>query len=161
MVRRACHSQTSYSSCWPRRINHRMRPSDTGSHLTYLIALSKQRLRIHFLHQQYSYKLLYNVIFYSTVLSPFYRFVCCDLDGDSRLAPQEMRHFYKVQLHRVTSLVSQLCNCHGIATQLTLFCPIFCECFLYHTPEFFLSWISTRRAKKASISRMSCAKWWI
>jgi hypothetical protein len=36
------------------------------------------------------------------------RFVCCDLDGDSRLAPQEMRHFYKVQLHRVTSLVSVL-----------------------------------------------------
>jgi hypothetical protein len=40
------------------------------------------------------------------VLLPSTRFVCCDLDGDSRLAPQEMRHFYKVQLHRVTSLVS-------------------------------------------------------
>ena len=36
----------------------------------------------------------------------YYRFSCCDLDGDGALSPEEMRHFYKNQIMRVTSLVS-------------------------------------------------------
>lgn len=33
-----------------------------------------------------------------------YWFNCCDLDGDRTLTPPEMRHFYKIQLHRLISL---------------------------------------------------------
>ena len=33
------------------------------------------------------------------------RFSCCDLDGDGALSPEEMRHFYKNQILRVTNLV--------------------------------------------------------
>jgi hypothetical protein len=36
-----------------------------------------------------------------------HRFSCCDLDGDGALSPEEMRHFYKSQVSRVTSLVRQ------------------------------------------------------
>ena len=33
-----------------------------------------------------------------------YWFRCCDLDGDGVLSVEELRHFYKGQLHRLTSL---------------------------------------------------------
>jgi serine/threonine-protein phosphatase 2A regulatory subunit B'' len=33
-----------------------------------------------------------------------YWFSCCDLDGDGALSPEEMRHFYKNQILRVTGL---------------------------------------------------------
>lgn len=33
-----------------------------------------------------------------------YWFTCCDLDGDGKLTPDEMRYFYRSQLHRLTSL---------------------------------------------------------
>ena len=33
------------------------------------------------------------------------RFACCDLDGDGRLTSDELRHFYKTQLQRITNLV--------------------------------------------------------
>lgn len=36
---------------------------------------------------------------------PSHRFNCCDLDGDGALSPEEMRHFYRSQVARVTSLV--------------------------------------------------------
>jgi hypothetical protein len=36
------------------------------------------------------------------------RFSCCDLDGDGALSPEEMRHFYRSQVARVTSLVRYL-----------------------------------------------------
>jgi Ca2+-binding EF-hand superfamily protein len=35
-----------------------------------------------------------------------YWFRCCDLEGDSKLTPEEMRYFYRNQIHRITSLVS-------------------------------------------------------
>ena len=47
-----------------------------------------------------------------------YWFVCCDLDGDGRLVPQEMRHFYKVQLHRVTSLGQEPINFQDVLCQM-------------------------------------------
>lgn len=34
-----------------------------------------------------------------------YWFHCCDLDGDRQLSPEEMRFFYRNQIHRITSLV--------------------------------------------------------
>lgn len=47
-----------------------------------------------------------------------YWFVCCDLDGDGTLVPQEMRHFYKVQLHRVTSLGQEPINFQDVLCQM-------------------------------------------
>jgi hypothetical protein len=40
------------------------------------------------------------------------RFSCCDLDGDGALSPEEMRHFYKNQILRVTNLVSYYNGVH-------------------------------------------------
>ena len=80
-----------------------------------------------------------------SIRSTLRRFVCCDLDGDSRLAPQEMRHFYKVQLHRVTSLVSQSHSYHStaehsIAHHLSLLHVLYSfEHSLYHVPEIVLA----------------------
>jgi Ca2+-binding EF-hand superfamily protein len=39
-----------------------------------------------------------------------YWFTCCDLDGDGRISPEEMWHFYRTQLQRVTSLVRSFFN---------------------------------------------------
>lgn len=49
------------------------------------------------------------------------RFSCCDLDGDGALSPEEMRHFYKNQILRVTNLVSACVPFHASTiTPLTL-----------------------------------------
>lgn len=40
----------------------------------------------------------------TTAASLKYWFECCDMDDDGMLSTEEMRHFYKSQLHRVTSL---------------------------------------------------------
>eukprot|EP00596_Hydrurales_sp_CCMP1899_P001008 CAMPEP_0119051740 /NCGR_PEP_ID=MMETSP1177-20130426/73263_1 /TAXON_ID=2985 /ORGANISM="Ochromonas sp, Strain CCMP1899" /LENGTH=293 /DNA_ID=CAMNT_0007031057 /DNA_START=1273 /DNA_END=2151 /DNA_ORIENTATION=+ len=47
-----------------------------------------------------------------------YWFVCCDLDGDSKLVPQEMMHFYKVQLLRVTNLGQEGINFKDVLCQM-------------------------------------------
>lgn len=45
------------------------------------------------------------LIFFIFSFLCFHRFSCCDLDGDGALSPEEMRHFYKNQILRVTNLV--------------------------------------------------------
>lgn len=46
------------------------------------------------------------------------RFSCCDLDGDGKLNPEEMRHFYRNQIHRVTSLGQESINFHDVLCQM-------------------------------------------
>lgn len=117
-VRRACPSLTSSSLCWQKKINHLTQRCDIGNASLWfdLILFTVWTATTHFVNGHARRIMVATIIRTRAVLcdfllkpihSPVCRFVCCDLDGDSRLAPQEMRHFYKVQLHRVTSLVSQ------------------------------------------------------
>lgn len=52
------------------------------------------------------------------VVLPHCRFSCCDLDGDQKLNPEEMRHFYRSQIHRVTSLGQESINFHDVLCQM-------------------------------------------
>ena len=47
-----------------------------------------------------------------------YWFTCCDLDGDGVITPEEMRHFYKAQLHRIISLGQESVNFPDILCQM-------------------------------------------
>jgi serine/threonine-protein phosphatase 2A regulatory subunit B'' len=47
-----------------------------------------------------------------------YWFTCCDLDGDGKLTADEMRHFYRLQLHRVTSLGQESINFVDVLCQM-------------------------------------------
>jgi len=47
-----------------------------------------------------------------------YWFACCDLDGDGTLSPEELRHFYRAQLHRVTSLGQEAIPFQDVFCQL-------------------------------------------
>ena len=47
-----------------------------------------------------------------------YWFTCCDLDGDGKLTSDEMRHFYRLQLHRVTSLGQESINFADVLCQM-------------------------------------------
>lgn len=102
------------------------------------------------------------------------RFVCCDLDGDSRLAPQEMRHFYKMQLHRVTSLVRPSSHLLILLLSNVLFLS-FLLCLasssIHHRPHYLstplilflpppLLSVPRFRARKESTSKMCYARWW-
>jgi hypothetical protein len=44
------------------------------------------------------------------------RFACCDLDSNGVITSDELRFFYRAQLHRITSLVrtasSVMLSCH-------------------------------------------------
>jgi len=47
-----------------------------------------------------------------------YWFNCCDLDGDQVLNPEEMKHFYRHQIHRVTSLGQESINFQDVLCQM-------------------------------------------
>jgi serine/threonine-protein phosphatase 2A regulatory subunit B'' len=47
-----------------------------------------------------------------------YWFNCCDLDGDKRLSPEEMKFFYRQQIHRVTSLGQESINFQDVLCQM-------------------------------------------
>jgi hypothetical protein len=46
------------------------------------------------------------------------RFRCCDLDGDGKLTPEEMRFFYRNQIHRITSLGQESINFQDVLCQM-------------------------------------------
>ena len=54
----------------------------------------------------------------STDASLAYWFNCCDLDGDGIITPEDMRYFYKSQLHRVTSLGQDSVNFPDVLCQM-------------------------------------------
>eukprot|EP01031_Cornospumella_fuschlensis_P027516 gene27516-33235_t len=47
-----------------------------------------------------------------------YWFMCCDLDGDKKLSPEEMRYFYRNQIHRITSLGQESINFEDVLCQM-------------------------------------------
>ena len=47
-----------------------------------------------------------------------YWFNCCDLDGDSKLSSEEMKFFYRHQIHRVTSLGQESINFNDVLCQM-------------------------------------------
>ncbi|KAJ1427044.1 hypothetical protein B484DRAFT_330142 [Ochromonadaceae sp. CCMP2298] len=47
-----------------------------------------------------------------------YWFSCCDLDGDGALSPEEMRHFYKNQILRVTGLGQESIQFQDVLCQM-------------------------------------------
>jgi serine/threonine-protein phosphatase 2A regulatory subunit B'' len=47
-----------------------------------------------------------------------YWFRCCDLDGDGFLSPEEMRYFYRNQIHRITNLGQESINFQDILCQM-------------------------------------------
>lgn len=47
-----------------------------------------------------------------------YWFTCCDLDGDKKLSPEEMRYFYRNQIHRITSLGQESINFEDVLCQM-------------------------------------------
>lgn len=54
----------------------------------------------------------------STDVSLAYWFNCCDIDGDGIITPEDMRYFYKSQLHRVTSLGQDSVNFPDVLCQM-------------------------------------------
>lgn len=54
----------------------------------------------------------------SSIQSLQYWFKCVDLDGDGVLSPEELRHFYKVQLHRINSLDQEPVNFADVLCQM-------------------------------------------
>lgn len=46
------------------------------------------------------------------------RFACCDLDGDGKLTSEEMRYFYRNQIHRITSLGQESINFEDVLCQM-------------------------------------------
>jgi serine/threonine-protein phosphatase 2A regulatory subunit B'' len=47
-----------------------------------------------------------------------YWFSCCDLDGDDCLSAEELRHFYKLQLHRITSMGQEVIQFEDVLCQM-------------------------------------------
>jgi hypothetical protein len=47
-----------------------------------------------------------------------YWFRCCDLDGDGIITPAEMGHFYKTQIHRLTSLGQETIQFRDVLCQM-------------------------------------------
>ncbi len=54
----------------------------------------------------------------TTDCSLSYWFRCCDLDGDGKLSPEEMRYFYRNQIHRITSLGQESINFQDVLCQM-------------------------------------------
>lgn len=54
----------------------------------------------------------------TTECSLAYWFRCCDLDGDGYLSPEEMRFFYRNQIHRITSLGQESINFSDVLCQM-------------------------------------------
>jgi serine/threonine-protein phosphatase 2A regulatory subunit B'' len=47
-----------------------------------------------------------------------YWFKCCDLDDDGNLSPEEMRFFYRNQIHRITALGQESINFEDVLCQM-------------------------------------------
>lgn len=47
-----------------------------------------------------------------------YWFKCCDLDDDGYLSPEEMRFFYRNQIHRITALGQESINFEDVLCQM-------------------------------------------
>lgn len=54
----------------------------------------------------------------TSICSLRYWFTCCDLDGDGTLSPQEMNHFYKNQIMRITSLGQESIHFEDVLCQM-------------------------------------------
>jgi len=54
----------------------------------------------------------------TTECSLAYWFRCCDLDDDGKLSPEEMRYFYRNQIHRITSLGQESINFNDVLCQM-------------------------------------------